>query len=446
MNYDETLAFWYGLINYERRTARPGDLKLDRMRRLLDHLGNPQDRLRILHIAGTKGKGSTAAMLAAILQHAGYRTGLFTSPHLTRVEERFRIDGQPILPSMLAALLAEMIPYVRSLQDAGDPQQIPTFFEIGTALGFLYFQRQQVDLAIIEVGLGGRFDSTNVCLPVLSLITSISFDHMAQLGDKLPLIAREKAGILKPGRPAICTANAPDAVEVIIERAAEVGSPLALLGRDFHYTYEPGQPDKVPPCPPHVHIQTSERAWPRLELGLLGAHQAENAAGAVQAIEWLRREGTPVADTAVAAGVAQVRWPARLEVIQREPLILLDCAHNVASAQALVETLTQSFPVRGQRWLLLAISTDKDVPGMLEVLLPHFDRVVATEYRSNPRVVPARQLADQVQKLKGDCPVLANPDPGEALKIARQVSRTDDLIAISGSVFLAGELRPWLLE
>jgi dihydrofolate synthase/folylpolyglutamate synthase len=207
MTYEQALAFWYGCINYEQRTPRPGDLQLDRMRGLLRLLGDPHERLRVVHVAGSKGKGSTAAMLAAVLGRAGYRTGLFTSPHLCRVEERIQVDGRPISPPELTALLGEVREAVAAARGAVEP----TFFEVATALGFLHFRRRRVDAAVLEVGLGGRLDSTNVCRPAVAVITSISHDHTQQLGDRLASIAREKAGIIKPGRPVVSGATAPEA-------------------------------------------------------------------------------------------------------------------------------------------------------------------------------------------------------------------------------------------
>ncbi len=211
LNYDAAIDYWFGRINYEQSVPQPGDLKLDRMRHLLDLLGNPHERLRIVHVAGSKGKGSTSAMLASILMHAGYRIGLFTSPHLCHVEERIQVDGISIPPDTLTALLADVRDAERVLQQRHQLGDRPacTFFEVATALGFLYFLRRRVELAVVEVGLGGRFDSTNVCTPLVALITSISIDHTRQLGDKLASIAREKAGIIKPHRPTFSGATAP---------------------------------------------------------------------------------------------------------------------------------------------------------------------------------------------------------------------------------------------
>ena len=233
---EQARTYWYGLINFEQRTPAAADLNLDRMRPLLARLGNPQNRLRILHIAGTKGKGSTSAMLASVLHRAGYRTGLFASPHLCRVEERFQVDGTPITAAELTTLLNE----VRRAA-AGAPRPAITFFEAATAVGFLHFVRRRVDAAVVEVGLGGRFDSTNVCRPAVAVITSISLDHTRQLGDRVAMIAMEKAGIVKPGRPTLAARRRRRRGWSSSRICRERGSPLRQLGVDFHYDYEPGR-------------------------------------------------------------------------------------------------------------------------------------------------------------------------------------------------------------
>lgn len=428
MTYDDALAWWYGCIDFERRAPKPSDLKLEQMRMLLHRLGNPQDRLRIIHVAGSKGKGSTSAMLASVLGAAGYHVGLFTSPHLCAVEERIQVDGSPIGAAELAALLTEVRTHV------GDDLQ-PTFFEVGTALGWLHFVRRQVDAAVVEVGLGGRFDSTNVCEPLLSLITSISYDHTMILGDRLEQIAFEKAGILKPGKPAVSGATGPEAAAVIRRAAKERGVPLTELDRDFRFRYEPAQVDRAPP---RVTVQTRESNWPTFELGLLGAHQAANAAVVVAAVERLRRDGFVIPEDKVSAGLRNVRWPARLEVVGRRPWIVLDCAHNTASVQAMVETLAESFPP-GRRCVILAVSNDKDATGMLRRLAPHFAHFILTQFQKNPRAVPATELANTLKEIaKVSTEVRATP--AEALKAARQWAGPDDLIAITGSIFLAGEM------
>ncbi|HEV3262494.1 MAG TPA: folylpolyglutamate synthase/dihydrofolate synthase family protein [Gemmataceae bacterium] len=471
MTYEQALAFWFGRVNYEQRSPNAADLRLDRMRALLRLLGDPHKRLRIVHVAGSKGKGSTSAMLASVLQRAGYRTGLFTSPHLCRVEERIQVDDTPITAEELTAVLEEVRPAVETLErgsgimgpgENGVPRSeagAPTFFEIATAVGFVYFVRRRVDIAVLEVGLGGRFDSTNVCLPLVSVITSISFDHTQQLGNRLTSIAMEKAGIVKPGRPAISGATATSARQVIEEICRRRGAPLRQLGIDFHYSYEPGKVTSdqdtagrgvlVPFERPRVRITTRHRPWPVLELGLLGEHQAANAAVAVASVERLRAEGLRISDEAVAAGLAEVRWPARLEVLGRRPLVLLDCAHNVASVQALVDTLRASFPAwqapGGRRLLIFAGSGDKDLPGMLHVLAPHFTHVFFTRYGSSPRSVPPEQLGDLLRGV-ADLPFTVSATAAAAWQAARALARPEDLVCVAGSVFLAGELRPVLLQ
>jgi dihydrofolate synthase/folylpolyglutamate synthase len=440
MTYDEALAYWYGRIDFERRAPDPGDLKLDRMRAVLRALGDPHKRLRVVHIAGTKGKGSTAAMLASVLRAAGHRVGLFTSPHLTDVRERIRVDGAPISREEVAARMAEIAAAIAPLERAGGPGEAPTFFEICTALGFLHFDCRRCAAAVVEVGLGGRFDSTNVCQPAVAVITNISIDHTAFLGDRLALIAREKAGIIKRGRPVVTTAEAPEALAVIERVAAERRAPLAALGHDFRYEYQPGAPGSRP----RVRVTTARRAWPWAEFGLHGRHQAANAAGVVAVVERLRDQGLTIDDAAVARGLAEVDWPARLEVLGTRPLVLLDCAHNVASAEALVETIDESFAVPGKRRLILAVSNDKQVAEMLQVLGPRFDHFYLTRYGTNPRFVVPEQLAELLTAARPDASWSAHATAEEALRLGRGESGPNDLLAVTGSVFLAGELRPLL--
>lgn len=447
--YDQALAFWYSRINYEQRTPQPSDLKLDRMRALLSRLGEPQDRLRIVHVAGSKGKGSTSAMLAAILRQAGYRIGLFTSPHLCRVEERIQVDGTPISGEELIALMQDVQPVVEALDAAAPtPGGRPTFFEVATALGFLHFIRRRTDLAVVEVGLGGRFDSTNVCRPTVAVITSISLDHTQQLGDCLSSIAREKAGIVKPGRPVVSGATGAEARAVIESICGERAAPLRQLGVDFHYWYQPGLITAELEQAPRVQVSTalpsislSRQMWPALELGLLGEHQAANAAVTIACVEELRAQGLIVPDAAVAAGLAEVNWPARLEVLNRRPFVVLDCAHNVASVQALVDTLRTSFPAT-RRLLVFAASNDKDLPGMLHVLTPHFSQVFLTRF-DNSRCADPNQLADLL-RASGNA-VTVQPAAPLAWQAARSAAGPNDLVCIAGSVFLAGELRPLLI-
>lgn len=439
MTYEQALANLYDRVNFEKNPPGADELRLERMRTLLRSLGDPQDALRIVHVAGSKGKGSTSAMLASILRQAGLRTGLFTSPHLTRFEERIQVDGDPIGPAELADLGAAVADAEeRSGLATGDRA---TFFEVATALGFLHFARRNVDVAVVEVGLGGRFDSTNVCRPLVAVVTSISHDHTQQLGSSLEDISREKAGIIKPGCRCVSGVRDPGPSEVIERTCRDRGASLRRLGVDFHYRYQPGWygAEKRPPV---VEVRTERRAWPAAELGLLGDHQAANAAVAVACVEDLTDLGIAVAPDAVRLGLAEVEWPARLEVFGHAPRVVLDCAHNVASARALVETLRESFPT-GRRLLVFAASADKDVRGMLDVLGPAFEHAYMTCYRGARSAEPSH-LADIARDV--GLPATVHARPHSAFEAACEAAGAADLVCVTGSVYLAGELRPWIVK
>lgn len=409
LSYPDAIAFWYGRINYEVRAADPADLKLERMLALLARLGQPHRSVPTIHITGTKGKGSTAAMIAAALRAEGRRVGLFTSPHLLHVEERIQVDGRPISHGELASLMAEVAAAVNELEADRTMPRI-TFFEVGTALGFLHFARTACDFAVVEVGLGGRFDSTNVCEPRVAVITSVGFDHMAQLGNTLEAIAFQKAGIVKPNVPVVVGPVAAGPMNVIRSVAKELRATLI----------EAAPADLDP-------------AW---DVALPGAHQRENAACAAAA---LRVIGVP--DAFIRAGLENVRLPARIEVVGREPLAILDSAHNVPSAIALVNTLRESFPVRGSRSLLFAVSSDKQFDEMLRILAGAFDRFHFTKYGNNPRSVDPAKLADVLSRVAPGKPFVIHGSVREAWSAMTRTAAPADLLCIAGSVFLAGEWR-----
>lgn len=434
MTYDEAIAFWYGRIDYERRQPKPGDLKLDRMRSLLSRLGDPHHRVRCVHVAGTKGKGSSSAMLASICRQAGYSTGLFTSPHLTDISERVQVDGVPMSRVELAARMAEVAVAVNQMDQLNDPANSPTFFEVITALGFLHFDCRRVDLAIIEVGLGGRFDSTNVCEPLVSLITNISYDHMAILGNTLAEIAFQKAGIIKRGIPVVSSAEAPEAVAVIRQVANDVKAPLWQIGTDLHADYRGA----------HTHIQTPTLAAD-FQVGLVGQHQAINAAGAVGVACRLRQAGMTIPERAIQAGLRNVRWPARLERLQVEPTVIVDCAHNVASIQALIDAIQTVYRIPGKWYIIFAASNDKQIREMLHELTPVVGEWHLTKYISNPRSAETQQIADWLLEL-GITATTQHPHPEAAWQTVRALLTADDGVIVTGSVFLAGELRPSMVR
>ncbi len=446
--YREGLDFLYGRLNYERTgmPRAPGELRLGRVRRLLRRLDDPQDALRIVHVAGTKGKGSTAAFLAAALGAAGVRTGLFCSPHLHRLEERFRVDGRPASPDELVELTEAVRPAVADL-DLGDGHAYrrgPTFFEITTAMGLLHFARRGAVAVVLEVGLGGRLDSTNVVRPELAVLTSISIDHTRQLGATLGAIATEKAGILKRGGRAVSGVRGAEARAAIDAVAARRRTDLRRIDADFTYEYSPPQPPLDRPTAGTASVRTWRRQWGPLPTPLLGAHQAHNLAVALAGLDVLADRGLEVSTADAARGLAGLAWPARVEVIGCDPWLVIDGAHNVASAEALAETLAGCFPA-GPRTLVFGTTRDKDLDGQLRALLPLFGPVVATRYVENPRSVPPAEVAAAVLRLSGRSAIEA-PDPAAALDEARRLTPPDGgLIGVTGSLFLAAETRALVL-
>lgn len=418
---EQAIDFLYGRIDYERMSASlsASDFKLDRMRNLLDRVGNPQNRVPAVHIAGTKGKGSTAAMIASILQAAGHQVGLFTSPHLHQYEERIRVNDQMIGELDLISLVSGLADATREI-DAQSNGLSPTFFELTTALAWLWFERQGVDIAVVEVGLGGRLDSTTVCRPEVCVLTTVSRDHMHILGHRLSEIAAEKAGIIKPGIPVVSGVTGAEASVVIERIAAERGAELTRVDD------ESGQLASV--------MSVAE-----LPEQLRSRHQQQNAAVATAAACALQKRGWNIDADVIRNGLQQVKCPVRIEVVNREPLVILDAAHNWASAGVLLETL-QGLNIRGPRVLIFATSRDKDVPGLMRRLVSGFDCIILTEFQSNPRAMPLSQLQATIRRMT--ClPVHSAATPREAWAAALRVCTTDGLICVAGSFFLAAELR-----
>ncbi len=452
--HHDAIAFLLGRIDYERAMTIPyaqREFRLERMRELLVRLGNPHDRLKIVHVAGTKGKGSTSAMLASILSAAGYRTGLYTSPHLDRLEERVMVDGIPCSAAEFSNLVDRLRPIVedmdRQFAQHVPPETGPTYFEIITAIAMLHFTAMEVDAAILEVGLGGRLDSTNVCKPLVSVITSISFDHMQQLGNTLTAIAAEKAGIIKPGVPIVSGVTEAEPRDVIAAIASKCGSKLIQLGDNFEFRYKPPRNldcnSAIQSANVDFHDCRNGRQLIGLTLGLIGRHQAANAAVAIATINELQAVGWHVPDTAIRQGLADARSPARVEIVAHEPTVVIDAAHNVASVTSLLETINESFAAT-RRILIFATTQEKDICGMLQLLLPQFETVIFTRYSTNPRSVAVEELESLAAELSAGKRHIC-PDPASAWKMAQELATPEHLICITGSFYLAAEMRAAIL-
>jgi dihydrofolate synthase/folylpolyglutamate synthase len=440
---EHALAWLDRRVNFERLPP-PGaaELGLARMRRLLAAVGGPHRGLPVVHVAGTKGKGSTVAALAAILEEAGHRVGRYLSPHVHAIEERIAIDGRPIAAGDLAAALEAVIPVVERLDAVAARRggRGPTWFEVLTAAAFVHFARARVDVAVLETGLGGRLDATNVVRPLVSVITSISLDHMAVLGPTIARIAAEKAGIIKRGRPVVSGAMHPSARRVIAATAARRRATLLQLGRDFTATPLPAPPGAGPLAGAGLELRTGPAAAPvRYRLAMPGGHQAENAALAVMAARRLARQGIAVPEAAIVRGLARARLPARIEVVGRRPLVVVDAAHNVASMKTLVETLRPAVASHRPRVLLFAASGDKQIEEMLALAAGMFDRVVVTRYATNPRAASIDRLVAACRQAGLPRPSVATAPP-QALALARSLAGADGLVCVAGSFFLAAEI------
>lgn len=429
--YSDAIDYLYSFINWEvERHMRytPEVMTLERPRKLLQALGNPQDQYPIIHITGTKGKGSVGAMCAAALQASGLRTALYSSPHLQDFRERFRVDNELIAEDEFVALINQLRPALETM-----PDDI-TWFEVTTALAFLYFAERKVDVAVIEVGLGGRLDATNVVTPVVSVITSLSYDHTHLLGDSLASIAREKAGIIKPGVPVVSAPQADEALDVLAEVAAERNAPLTLVGRDWRFevgeTTRAGQGFSAGPSGEPLRAY-----W----TGLAGGHQAVNATVALAALDRAAQAGVGVTEQGIRDGLRLVDWPGRLEPIALRPSVVLDAAHNGASARWLSATLDQLFPQR-PRVLVFGASADKDIRGMFEALLPGVDHLIAAQ-AIHPRALATAEIEAVAREVGFSGGVYQIPSVPEAVAEAQRIAGRGGLVVVTGSLFIVGEVR-----
>lgn len=434
--YSDALRYLYGLPSWQywvtdREVVPPN---LNRFRTLLRHLGSPHRALPFVHVAGTKGKGSTSAMIASTLAHAGYRTGLYTSPHLHTFRERIQVNGEMIAEEEVA----ELVDWIRPTL-AHTPG---TTFEAITAIAFEHFRRRGVQVAVLEVGLGGRFDATNVVHPLVAVITSIGRDHMNVLGNTLAQIAGEKAGIIKRGVPVVFTPQEASAAAVLAERARQRRARQVWVGKDWRW-----QPENHSAQGQHFTLYGPRRGCPwtsplrGLFIPLIGRHQLDNAAAAVAAVAQVQAQGFPVSEEALRRGLAQVRWPARLEVLQSSPWLIVDSAHTVESVEAALATV-QEVMGRPPDVVLFGASADKDVAGMLRQIPPATRLIFARA--EHERAMDVAELQRIAQTLGRNAAAI--PSPRQALAHALAGVGDGGIVLALGSIFLAAAVREAWLE
>ena len=435
MNFQEAVTY---LLSLGRELAAPtqaatAKFNLENISVLAQHLGHPENKYPSLHIAGTNGKGSTAAFLQAMLREAGYRTGLYTSPHLERINERIRLDGEPISDQAFADTFSRVHELIERLLAAGALRAHPTFFECVTALAFLYFADAGVDFAVFETGLGGRLDSTNIVTPQVSVITRIDFDHENFLGHSLREIASEKAGIIKRGVPVVTAAQRAEVLDVIAGRAGELHSSLLAVSAEYaveSFQMEEGRVRAF------VKSRNAEKGL-NIDPQLAGRFQLENALNAVAAAHVLKSQGHRLTDGVIELGVATAVWPGRMEKIRSQPDVYLDGAHNPAAAQALAGFIQENFAGR-KIILLFGALRDKAVDEIAGVLFPLASHVIFTEPGTS-RAISASQLAEIAGHYAASSETI--PDANSALRAAFDKASQHDVIFITGSLYLVGQLR-----
>jgi len=412
ISYEDAVAYLFGLQKYGIKFG------LSKTSNLLEAFGNPHLRQKYIHIAGTNGKGSVAAMIEAILMNSGLKVALYSSPHLVRFTERFRIDGKEIHPGQVADL-------VRDLKRVVDPTQPPTFFEVTTAMALIYFAREKPDISIMEVGMGGRLDATNVIRPVASAITNISLEHQSFLGPSLTDIAGEKAGIIKPGIDLVTAATQSQVIKVFSETCKRRKAPFWRIGREIRYRRNGAK----------LNYYGLGRIERDLELGLVGKHQVRNAALALAVVELLEKRGFTVSSGHIREGLKETRWPGRMQVVSQKPLIILDGAHNPDAMRILVNSMRDAFQWK-RLILVLGVMGDKDIPKIINRIVPIADYIIYTrpEYY---RAAEPQVLMNEAGPFGKKGEVI--PTIPEALNKAKDRSGPGDVILVTGSLFTVGE-------
>lgn len=422
MNYKEAM-------DYIKNTAKFGSkYGLQRTKKILEYLGNPEDKLKCIHIAGTNGKGSTTAMISNILKEAGYKVGMYTSPYLEEFEERIQINGSNIPKNRLCDVVLKVSQAVEEVIALGYDH--PTEFEIITCAMYLYFYEEAVDFAVVEVGLGGRLDSTNVIVPLVSVITSISYDHMNILGNTLEEIAFEKAGIIKQGIPVILYHQAIGVEKVITEVCHKNNSQLIRVdGNSAEFL---GTEDKYQ----KLKISTSKDIY-EINLSLLGKVQIYNCAVAVNTMESLEKYGYSIHKKAIYDGLSSVLWKGRMEIMKQKPMVVIDGAHNIDGIEKLAEGIKMYFKYK-KLYLIIGILADKQVDDMLSAIVPMAERVIAVTPHSD-RAEDAYALRDRILQFNADC--VAIQDYEQAYLHGLSFCEEDDLLIICGSLYMIGDMR-----
>ena len=440
MNYRDSIDYLLHLVDHERQTPRaPRQRRIYDLRRMagfLELIDNPHLKTPAIHVAGTKGKGSTAAMVDAALGAAGYRTGFYSSPHMHTFRERIRLGSEPVDERTFAGLVRKLAPAAQQLGQETDLGQV-TLFEFMTGMAFDCFAREAADFQVIEVGLGGRLDATNVVQPAVCAITSISLDHMAILGDTIGEIAEDKAGIVKVGTPVVMAPQCQEARDVILRVCRERSAPVVQVGADVVWEQQGSDVSGQ-----RLLIEGRLDSY-NVRLPLLGPYQGENAATAVAVLECLRDLGHEIGRDSVEEGFARVSWPCRLEVLARNPLTVADGAHNVYSMQSMIESLRQCFQFRNLI-VIAGFSRDKSVAGMVEAIAPETCLAIATRSR-HPRSMPTGAVATEFARHEVGRVEEAETQLAHALELARSSVGSEDLILATGSLFVAAELREAVL-
>ena len=422
--------------------AKKGQVKygLERMEWMLDRLGHPERRLKFIHIAGTNGKGSTAAMLASVLKESGYDTGLFASPYIMKWNDEIQVNGQPISDESFLRWLNHLMPYVREMEEKG--LETPSYYELWTLIAICYFAHEVYpDFVVWETLLGGRLDATNVVYPIVSVITQIGMDHQDLLGDTIGDIAKEKAAIIKSGVPVVCGARNSEAQEVVIHQAKQKKAPIYRIGKDFRVRLQHQSSREQ-----EFEFSNVFRSISNLKIQLLGQHQLENVAIVLMTLDVLRQfYAALIDDDQLRQGLYNTTWPGRLEKVNEKPLILMDAAHNVDGVKALVRAIKELYTY-DRLILLTAMMQDKEVDLMLNQLLPLADEVLATQVANQERSLTAEELSQKVRQLQPQQKVQHFSQALEAVQYAKSIQQEGDLLLITGSLYLISEIRRFFTE